>query len=654
MIKVNEKDWDKLDDKEKMAYCDSLLEDARSGREKRDLEWFLNYMFEEGNHYLSYNTSSSALESNPPPRRGEVRMVINKIRSAKRAIQNYATASKPKWEITPQDTDPDTVKTARQMGKVMDYLYNRLRLEATVAGVVDTALSTSVGWVEVDWDPEAEKGQGQVRVRLHDPFDIWIDKRASLYAGRLVSRFVGKTISRSLEEIKFDKRYDEKNRKLVTEDEEVSTSQMKAKIIKKESGTDDKVIKRGTVKEFMLWDDEKNSKKGRIQLFTYGGGQVLIDEPMKEVEYPIYCFQISMNPLKVYQRAWVTDAIPLNKALDRSLSQKIMYMNQALVFRIITEKGHGAGVVSNEMGEFIEINKGRLFQQMTMQPVPFGFDTLAPEISTYIEDTMGAHDAAMGRMPEGARSGKTLEAIQAADANNLTGLTQSLESFLAILGEKVLDVISEKYVTSRVMKIAEPEEGQDFLRVTGEKGRRKSDSLVLTSDNEVMVKIGSWLGHTKEAQRETLLKLVELQALPTEEVLRQFEFPNVEDLSAKARDQRMEQGQMDLAIAGHAPGAQGAQPAGPETQPGGVDMKQLADKESMAMMQGQQIPSTEGADMTHTQAHVDFMKSQMFGQATPEVQAIFKQHVAGEMQNQGMGGDMATQQAPVQQPPMAF
>lgn len=634
MLQIDGKDWEDLKPEEKMAYCDSLLEDVVTGRQDRDMEWYLNYMFEEGNHYLTLNTSSNTINNNPSPRRGEVRMVVNKIRGAKRAIQNYATATKPKWEIIPQDNDPETIKNARQMGKVMDYIYTRLRMESIVSGVLDSGLSTSIGVVEVDWDPEAERGLGQVRIRLQDPFDVWMDKRAKLYAGRLQARFVAKTIARSVDEVKYDKRYDEKTRVLVTPDSDTSTSKMKAKIVRKEGGQDDKVIKLVNVKEFMLWCDEKNKKKGRLHKFTYGGGQVLIDEPMSDVEYPIYIFQISMNPLKVYQRAWVSDAVPLNKALDRSLSQKIMYMNQALVYRIITEKGHGAGYMSNEMGEFIEINRGRTFQQMNMNPVPYGFDSLGPEISTYIEDTMGAHDAAMGRMPAGARSGKVLEAIQAADANNLTGLTQSLESFLSVVGEKVLEVLSEKYVTSRIVKIAEPEEGEQYLRVTGEKGKRKDESVVLTKDNEVVVKIGSWLGYTTEAKRETIKELASLGILPAEEVLRQFEFPNVEELAQKAREQRLEQGQMDLAIAGHAGNTE--QPQQTDSKTSGVDMAQLADKESMAMMQGQQVPPTEGADMTHTQAHIDFMKSQMFGEASPQVKQLFQQHISGELQNQGV------------------
>jgi hypothetical protein len=56
----------------------------------------------------------------------------------------------------------------------------------------------------------------------------------------------------------------------------------------------------------------------------------------------------------------------------------------------------------------------------------------------------------------------------------------------------------------------------------------------------------------------------------------------------------------------------------------------------MAMMNGEQLPPTEGADMTHTQTHVDFMKSQMFSQVDPQIQQIFQMHVQGEAQAQGV------------------
>ena len=634
-IKIEDRDWSKLDDNEKIAYCESLLNDVKKSREPYDLEWYKNNRFEAGDHYLAYNATTQSLEVNPPRRRGEVRMVINKIRSTKRAIQNYITRTQPKWEIVPGDVDEETITNARRIGKTMDFLYRKLHLEQMVTGVVDTGLSTSIGVVEVDWDENADGGIGEVRVRLHDPFDVWFDKRAYLYAGKVVGRFVAKTVVKSVEEVKNDDRYDEKKRKEVKSDEELAASRLKAKILRKEMGNhEDEVIKTATIKEFMLWDDEKNEEGGHIKLFTYAGDQVLLEEDTPDTEFPIYVYQISMNPLKIYQRAWVSDAIPLNKAIDKSISQKIMYMNQALIYRIIADKGHGAGIMSNEMGEILEINKGRNFQQMTMNPLPSGYDAVTNELNSYIEDMMGAHDAALGRMPAGARSGNTLEAIQAADANNLTGLTQSLESFLSVIGERILDIIAKKYQVSRIVKIAEPEEGEEYQKVIGEGARQRPEgATIITGDNEVIVKIGSWLGHTLEAKRETMMKLAEMGILPAEEVLRQFEFPNVEELSKKARDQRLEQSQMDLAIAGHAEG-QGGQQA---QQPQGPDMQAMADKENMEMAQGNPLPPTEGADIVHTQSHIDFTKTDMFKQLPPEIQQMFADHIQGEL-GAHMGG----------------
>lgn len=625
-----------MDDEEKISYCNGLLDDAKQSREPRDLEWYLNHMFKEGNHYLTYNTTTNAIESNPPRNRGEVRMVVNKIRSSTRAIQNYVTSGRPKWEVVPGDLDESTVRNARLSGKVLDYIYRKLHLESLISGAVEDALDKSIAWVELDWDPNADGGSGQVRLRLQDPFDVWLDKSSYLYGGKVVGRFIAKTVTKSLDEIKNDDRYDEKARKKVKEDDEIATSSMKSKIIRKERGNSDDVIKRAIVKEFMLWDDEGNDENGNIQLFTYSGNQVLIDEGLENDHFPIYPLQVSMNPLKVYQRSWTADAIPLNKALDRAISQKIMYVNQALVYRIIAEKGHGVNRITNEQGEIIEINKNREFKQMDMHPLPYGFDSLATEINTYIEDIMGAHDAALGRLPSGARSGKTLEALQAADANNLTGVTQSLESFLSVIGKEILDMVADKYVHSRVVKIAEPEDGEEFVKVAGKNAPKTEDTTIITEDNEVIVKIGSWLGHTKEAQRETLLELAQLGVLPAEEVLRQFEFPNVEELSARAREQRLEQHQLDAEVAGREQGMEQGAPQEEGMGPGGIDMIALADKENMAMMNGEQLPPTEGATPEHTQAHVDFVSSNTFqSEADEQIAQIFAQHIQGESQ---MGG----------------
>ena len=268
MIKIDGKKWTSADEKSKTAYGDNLLESAKTAREKLDFKWYLNYMFTEGNHYIYYNSVTKSLER-PPRKRGEVRVAVNKIKSAIRAIKNYSTRFEPKWEVVPGDTDEETITNARRSGKLLDYIYRTLHLEQVIAGLVDTALHTSVGWIELDWDGEAADGMGQVKVKLHDPFDIWVDPEAKITNGKVEGRYIIKTTKRPLAAIQTDERYDEKAREQVKADESLAESKMKERKIRKERGpTGDDEIKRATVKELFLYEDEENDEGGHIRLLT--------------------------------------------------------------------------------------------------------------------------------------------------------------------------------------------------------------------------------------------------------------------------------------------------------------------------------------------------------------------------------------------------
>lgn len=641
MILVEGKKWSRLSDADKIAYCDGLIEGSVSNLAKKHIEWYLNRMFLDGNHYATYNTVTNSLETKPR-KKHEVRMVVNTTKPKIRAIKNYATREEPKWDVIPGDIDEDTIKNARRSGKVMDYLYRHLHLEQTVDGVVDSILNTSVAWVELDWDAEAEGGMGQVKVILHDSFDVYPDYSGKLYAGKFVGRYIAKSTRRAVDAIHADERYNKANRKKVKADDKIAESPIKARIIRKEifqSEGEEEKVKKATVREFLLWDDEPEKGDGNIYLFTYAGDQVLRDESTDFSDYPLYLCQIEMNPNRIYQRSWTADAIPINKAIDRFVSQKIMYVNKALVYRLIAEKGAYAGRITTSQGEIIELNKGRKFEQMNMASLPNDIDSLLNQLDRYQEDVLSAHDASLGVLPAGARSGKTLEALQAAEANSLAGINRSLRSFLEVIGKRILEIVAEKYVASRIIKISEPEEGVDgeqanYLKVIGEGAEEKPEgTTIITKDNELIVTIGSWLGHTREAQRETILKLAEHKALPTDEVLRQFEFPNINELSRKAREERLEEHELKADIAGRR-GMQGGQG---QPQPQTNELVILADQENMRMMNGEALPPTEGADMAHNQAHRDFLKTDIYKSAPAKIRDLVRRHADGELKYIGFG-----------------
>jgi len=242
-MKVNNKLWKNLDDAEKISYCDALFEDAKKARQKHDVEVYLNSQFVDGNHYVYYNTTTNSLER-LPRKRGEVRAVVNKTRSMIRAVQNYSTRFQPKWEVVPGDTDRETIKNARRSGKMLDYLDRHLHLEIMRQSLVESGLNTSVAWVELDWDDKADGGLGQVKVLMHDYYDIYADPHSSIYSGLVKGRYIAKSVKHSVGEIQSDERYNKKNRMKVKSDDTLSDSEFKARILRKQGVQESEKTKR--------------------------------------------------------------------------------------------------------------------------------------------------------------------------------------------------------------------------------------------------------------------------------------------------------------------------------------------------------------------------------------------------------------------------
>jgi CRISPR/Cas system CMR-associated protein Cmr5 small subunit len=57
----------------------------------------------------------------------------------------------------------------------------------------------------------------------------------------------------------------------------------------------------------------------------------------------------------------------------------------------------------------------------------------------------------------------------------------------------------------------------------------------------------------------------------------------------------------------------------------------------MAMINGQNIPPTEGADMNHNQAHRDFMRTDIYTNAPAKIRDSIKNHADGELKYIGFG-----------------
>ena len=295
MITVNNKKWNKLKDEEKISYCDGLLENAEKDRRKLTWDWYLDKQFIDGNHYTFYNAATNTIET-PPRRRDSVRLVINKVNSSIRSIKNYISSFRPKWEVLPTNINEESIDNARKSGKLLDYLYDRLNIKRKIRLLVDFSLWTSVGLWEIGWDENERGGEGEVFVMNHDPFDVYFPFSAYLDGPIIHSPFVGKVLQRDVNVLKNDERFDEKARKKIKADGQVSLSEMKKRIrVKQGQKMDQKSENTALLREVLLWDASGNEEGGKIQRVTYVNDNLLRDEELKYEEYPVYIFQPEMS-----------------------------------------------------------------------------------------------------------------------------------------------------------------------------------------------------------------------------------------------------------------------------------------------------------------------------------------------------------------------
>jgi hypothetical protein len=175
--------------------------------------------------------------------------------------------------------------------------------------------------------------------------------------------------------------------------------------------------------------------------------------------------------------------------------------------------------------------------QAAIQPLSAAIFQQIDIVTRDIEDISSFHDASLGRIPTGAKSGVSIEALQEGDSNNLSELTENTEDFLARVYEYILYLASQKYQFARNVIIDSRTGEKEFLSVIGEGASTvegpaaPADATVISKKNVVSVKIDSWLAYTSEGRRNAIKDLAQLVPnLPVQYVLEAYETGNIADI----------------------------------------------------------------------------------------------------------------------------
>lgn len=609
-------------------------ESAKSSRKELDWKWFIYDLWVNGYHYAKWDKNTQQIITSVKDK-GRAKIVINKVYTTLRSVRNYVLRNRPKAEVTPFNLQPDNIDEATKLNTYLDFLHDKLHLRRKMKEVVWHALKYSVGYWQVLWN---EDNGGEININVIDPYDLYWDPTAK---NREEARYAILAIRRNIDDLESDDKYDKKAVQGLKGDKMLSSSPYKSRMLQAEMGMQlngkDKEETTIIVREH--WLKEKKDGKTLIRIVTMAGDKIIRNEETDLTSLPFFKLASDVEPLSMYGQGWVKNIIPVNKLLNRLESSLAEYNDIMNKGKWVSDKGAGVRVINNEHGQIIEKKRGYDVRQEGINPLSAAIYTQIENANRYIEGIGGAHDAMMGRIPSGAKSGRAIEALQAGDANNLSEIVENLEEFLEEVYECVLYTVATKYQFARRVITTTKAGEKQFLSFIGEEAVNKpQDATVISKENAVDVKITSWLAHTSQARQEILKELYGMKVIDQQTVLEGYEIGAVADVikrvKAEQEEQMNMQSEMQQQELTNQAGVEMAKEQASRPSPAGVQQAIAAIR---AIIQGQSPVVPNNVDQAFIDYIDQFISSQEAQELGEEIISQIQSYRDGLVQSLGQG-----------------
>lgn len=662
------------DDKVLNATLDRYWNSAQASRRELDWKWFNYDLWVLGNHYAKWDKNTQQIITSPRTD-GKPKVVINKTFSIIRAVRNYVVRNEPKPDVTPDNLTQDNLEEAATLNKYLDYIYDRLGLRPKLRATVWHALKYSVGYWQVLYDDTAEDGTGEIQINIIDPYDLYWDPAARFPEE---ARYAILAVRRNVEDLKEDPKYKDIDWDAISPDNQLASSSLKTRLLQYERGqmTFNKEAKDSTVilREYWIKEfqkpkkDEEGRGKYRIRIISKIQDRVIRNELTDLDRLPFFRLLSDTEPLSMYGQGWVKNIIPLNRLYEQlhsSVAEYNLIMNKG---KWVADKGAGVRIINNENGQIIEKKRGFEVSQAAITPLAAAIFQQIDILTRDIEDISSFHDASLGRIPTGAKSGVSIEALQEGDSNNLSELTENTEDFLSRVYEYVLYLASQKYQFARNVIIESKTGQKEFMKVIGAdastvdptaQNGAPQGATVINKKNVVHVKMDSWLAYTSEGRRDAVKDLAGLLAaqntpLPVQYILEAYETGNIADIiqqiqqdQAKQQQQQAQQQQQQAQMQAQQQSAvqQQAQQA-QQPAPAGAAQAIAVIRQIINGRMPQQVPQVVSPDYI---AYFDHFIQGAGSDLPPEIKnelQYIRDHAAATMQGGAQPSIYAQQQAP--------
>lgn len=546
---------EQIEARKRVTVARKLYQGAEDSRRKYDWEWLVRNLYMKGYHFARYSRASNTVSFST---KTGVRIPVNLVSAHKRGVRNQVTSFQPKWEVLPKVTSESAFENARYSGQVLDWVYDKAKIRRKTKEVVDDCLWSSVGIWQFDVGEDK-----RIIINRVDPYDFYVDpniKSPDLSDPEYGAEFVFKVIQVATDSIRKDARYDKELRRKVKPDNIVASAEYKKFLIQTTRQMYEAQRENNDTTLLYIYSKRERDEKGRIRIrnihYVNMLQDPLLDELTDSSEYQYEILQGDISPGELYSESWMKNLIPINRVIDALESHIFEYNHIFARGRFVIDKNSGVRVILNQHGQIIEKNRGANLTALPIAPLPPSPREQIASMRQYLEDLSGVHDVSLGRLPGTLRSGTALAELKQNDATNQADLVDNLEDFLSRAGRKILNLVADNWDTSKLISSTALGGKPQYFMAAGEKsdlakkkkknrkmtfGEMELPLAIIGSDNEVRVKVGSWLAYTKEARQEKLKEYFRLGAIDQKTFLQAAEFGDIDGIVERSREEALMQ-----------------------------------------------------------------------------------------------------------------
>lgn len=567
----------------------------RKVRQQYEKDWLINIAFLYGKHYFTvekrpYSGLDERIywELKNLERKRKTRRTANYILPLYRSLLARMLMFKANVDAEPttrSERDIASAKIAKEVLEDFWQMANKNNYNLDTGGMIlvlmklfGFMLTCGHGWLRPYFNPKTtsktllggemmEAEIGEVEVRIRSPFDVFADP---------LNRFVIEQEILDIEQI--EKQYDKK-----VKAEDIGMTEIEQQLLSLlESGSVDNY--ENCAKVYRMYESPSpKHKDGRFIVIT---GKNILHEGTLPPEYkgrvPLFRFDYLDLLMAVYPQGMVNQLISLQEEYNNTISKLAAYKKWFAGKLKVPLNAKLQTKYDDEVGQIVQYRQG--FEphfESPPNPPEFLFSELM-RIQRNMEDISGQHDASMGRVPSGAKSGKAIENLSETDNSQLTPVLLNVEQKLTAFCETVLDIMQARYSEPRLLNITGETLQGEVKTFMGEQ---------LKGNRRIKITLGSALPVSKGARQSYILDLHERQLITPQKTLEMLEFGDVEGIYHS------------------------------------IDENQ-AKSENQEMLKGNQAIVMEFDDHTvHAKTHSDFMKDRKkFMKLPSQVQQIFLQH----------------------------